>query len=114
MRDYYSYIEAIDCGMNAGVGDAYRDNWLATSWARVGKLMEEGGEAVAELILLTGQNPRKGVDPTAMGRILNELADCVVTAMCAIQHFTQDVNVTEQVVDACFDKCVERARREYK
>ena len=60
---------------------------------RVMKLMEEAGEAAAAYVGLTGQNPRKGVTHT-QDDLLNELADVAITALCAMQHFTQDEAVT--------------------
>ncbi|ACU71833.1 hypothetical protein Caci_2924 [Catenulispora acidiphila DSM 44928] len=56
---------------------------------RVMKLGEEVGEAIAAYIGLTGQNPRKGVTHT-MDDLLKELADVAITALAAMQHFTQD------------------------
>lgn len=60
---------------------------------RVLKLQEEAGEAAAAYIGMTGQNPRKGVTHTQTD-LLNELADVAVTALCAMQHFTQNATVT--------------------
>jgi hypothetical protein len=89
---------------------AYDDQWLdegvaahypplAQDWARVGKIAEEHGEAIAELIAWTGQNPRKGApDTSARDRLLVELADVALTAILAIQHFTKDTAQTCRVV----------------
>jgi NTP pyrophosphatase (non-canonical NTP hydrolase) len=64
---------------------------------RVLKLVEEAGEAAAAYIGMVGQNPRKGVTHT-MDDLLNELADVALTALCAMQHFTQDTAVTRGVL----------------
>ena len=61
------------------------------------KLVEEAGEAAAAYIGMMGQNPRKGVTHTRMD-LLNELADVALTALCAMQHFTQDAAVTRGVL----------------
>jgi NTP pyrophosphatase (non-canonical NTP hydrolase) len=60
---------------------------------RVLKLVEEAGEAAAAYIGMVGQNPRKGVTHT-LDDLLSELADVALTALCAMQHFTQDQEAT--------------------
>lgn len=60
---------------------------------RVMKITEEAGEAVAAYIGMTGQNPRKGVTHTP-DDLAAELADVAITALCALQHFTQNTAVT--------------------
>jgi len=45
------------------------------------------GRAVEAYIGMTGQNPRKGVTHT-QADLDNELADVVITALCALMHFT--------------------------
>jgi NTP pyrophosphatase (non-canonical NTP hydrolase) len=65
---------------------------------RVLKLAEECGEVASAYIGMTGQNPRKGITHTRR-QMLDELADVAVTAMCAIQHFTGNAFVTEQIMD---------------
>jgi hypothetical protein len=64
---------------------------------RVLKLLEESGEAAAAYIGMIGQNPRKGITHT-QADLLNELADVAITALCAIQHFTQNIVVTRGVI----------------
>ena len=76
----------------------YQDQPLAQHWARVAKLAEEAGEAIAELIVWTGQNPRKPADPAAYSRMLHELADAALTGAYAIQHFTGDSRLTMQLL----------------
>lgn len=64
---------------------------------RVLKLVEESGEAAAAYIGMVGQNPRKGVTHTQTD-LLNELADVALTALCAMQHFTQSTAATRGVL----------------
>lgn len=97
-------MEAVDIWLDAGAGQAYQDQPLAQDWARACKLAEEEGESIAELILATGQNPRKPHDPAAAGRLLEELADRAWTAILAIQHFTKSTALTDQVLSDCLAK----------
>jgi hypothetical protein len=80
------------------VSTIYKGQPLAQHWARVAKIQEEAGEAISELIAWTGQNPRKGQDDEAYNRMLRELADTAMTAVYAIQHFTKNVTVTEDIM----------------
>lgn len=57
----------------------------AALWTRVAKVIEEAGEAVAALIGVTGQNPRKGVTHT-INDVRDELLDVAVTALAAVEH----------------------------
>lgn len=66
---------------------------------RVMKIGEEYGEAVQAYIGMRGQNPRKGVTHT-LDQLLDELADVALTALCAIQHFTQNKTTTEEIFRA--------------
>lgn len=94
-------VTRVDEVLDKKVSDIYKEQPLAQDWARVAKITEEAGEAIAELILATGQNPRKGIDAHAHKRLLQELADTAMTAVYAIQHFTKDADVTEQyMIDA--------------
>lgn len=75
---------------------------------RVMKLMEEAGEAAAAYIGVTGQNPRKGVTHK-MDDLLSELADVAITALCAMQHFTQDEAVTRAYLASKVDGIIKRS-----
>jgi hypothetical protein len=97
-------VEAIDRALDEGCSQIYKDQPLAQDLARVFKDKEEQGESIAEMILLTGQNPRKGTDPTAYDRLLKELADRALTGIYAIQHFTKDINETARIIKAAQDK----------
>jgi hypothetical protein len=57
----------------------------AITWARIAKVSEEHGEAVAAFIGATGQNPRKGLTHT-LDDVVEELLDVAVTALGAIEH----------------------------
>lgn len=100
MREWISpeVIRRVDEALDARCSGLYHDQPLAQDWARVCKLAEETGEAVSELILWTGQNPRKGTDLEARSRMLAELADVALGAIYAVQHFTKDVEATRQVI----------------
>lgn len=104
-------IRQVDARLDAGCSGAYHDQPLAQDWARVCKLAEEVGEAISELILWTGQNPRKGADPEARSRMLAELADVALGAIYAIQHFTKDTEATRQVITDAQHKHGTRLRR---
>lgn len=75
---------------------------------RVMKLAEEVGEAVAAYVGVTGQNPRKGVTHT-MDDLLKELADVAITALCAMQHFTQDETATRAYMAAKIGQIIKRS-----
>jgi hypothetical protein len=66
------------------------------------------GRAVAAYIGLTGQNPRKGVTHTSID-LLTELADVAVTALCAIQHFTGNEDVTRGMLASKISQIIKRA-----
>lgn len=66
---------------------------------RVMKVMEELGEATQELVAIYGQNPAK-VRAVNYGKLYSELADVALTAVCAIQHFTQDEDRTMACLEA--------------
>lgn len=92
-------VERVDAELDARVSQKYKDQPLAQHWARVSKVVEECGEAINELIVLTGQNPRKPADPDAITRLLEELADTAMTPIYAIQHFTKDIEMTKAILD---------------
>lgn len=92
-------VEWIDAHLDRDVAARYRDQPLAQDWARCAKVIEEAGEAISELIAITGQNPRKGVYSTEE-KLLDELADTALSGIYAIQHFTKDVGRTLSIVTA--------------
>jgi len=90
--------EAVDCqfqlaGLSSWIDESntHRDP-EAVLWGRVAKLTEESGEAIAALIGLTGQNPRKGVTHTAED-VVAELLDVAITALGAVEHMTGNVGL---------------------
>lgn len=101
-------VSNVDLLLDSGASYQYQTQPLAQDWARVAKIQEEAGEAIAELISLTGQNPRKGIDPQARQRLLQELADTALTGIYAIQHFTKDIWETERIIRAAQDKHINR------
>ena len=90
-------IEAANTWLDAEVADEYKEQPLAQDWARVCKLAEELGETVTALIGYTSQNPRKGTY-SSKDEMLGELADCALTAIYAVQHFTGDAKVTMGII----------------
>lgn len=96
-------IQEIDEWLDSNTAEHYQKNKLALNWTRIIKIEEELGEAVAQYILVTGQNPRKGFGGS-LDKVLDELADVILTAACAIQHFTKDAARTEAVIDRCVGK----------
>lgn len=103
-----------DRWLDGDVAPAYKAQPLAQDWARLCKLKEERGEAVDELILATGQNPRKPHDPAARDRLLQEIADVVVTGLLCIQHFTKDISATDAVLTANLAKLAGRIPERYR
>ena len=97
---YWDAVDEIDTWLDEGVGSLYREQPLAQDWARVSKVAEELGECIAELILHTGQNPRKPQDNEAFGKMLAEMADVVCTGTLAIQHFTKDTRMTRNMIQS--------------
>ena len=91
-------VVEVDYILDKKVSQHYKNQPLAQDWARVSKVIEELGEAINELILSTGQNPRKGFDGNAFDRLLEELADTAMTGIYAIQHFTKDIHRTSAIL----------------
>ena len=98
-RGELAAVEIIDAWLDDKVSPEYKAQPLAQDWARICKETEEKGEAIAELILATGQNPRKGRDPAATARLLEEMADRAWTCILGIQHFTKDAHATGHILD---------------
>lgn len=88
-------------------GNAHRDP-EAQLWGRVAKIAEEHGEAVAALIGMTGQNPRKGVTHTA-DQLVDELLDVAITALGAVEHLTGHRGDAFELLDAKLARVAERA-----
>lgn len=101
-------IEEADLWLDSACSPDYQAQPLAQDWARVGKVIEELGEAITELIAYTGQNPRKGTDLAAREKMLGELADVTVTGTLAIQHFTKSLELTDGYLNASWAKLASR------
>jgi hypothetical protein len=101
-------ITQVDFILDSKCSAPYQEQPYAQHWARVAKIIEEGGEAVSELIIWTGQNPRKPQDDNAYDRMLQELADAALTGIYAIQHFTKDAEQTENILRATQAKHLHR------
>jgi len=102
-------IRQADIWLDSTVSPIYQEQPLAQDWARVAKMTEEIGEAIAELIGFTGQNPRKpktnNGEPDAM---LLEIADAVITGILGIQHFTKDEWTTQMILRSAISKLESR------
>lgn len=100
-------VAMIDDWLDSHVAPGYKEQPLAQDWARVAKASEEAGEAVDALIKMTGQNPRKGMCGTS-AELLGELADVTWTGIFAIQHFTKDTAVTDEVLRVRLARILDR------
>ena len=94
----WNAIRDIDVWLDDQVSDTYKAQPLAQDWARVAKAGEEHGEAIAALIGMTGQNPRKGFTHDR-GDLFKELSDIAATAILAMQHFTKDTAITASILN---------------
>jgi hypothetical protein len=90
-------VAAIDEWLDREVAPEYKDQPLAQDWARVGKVIEELGEAIRALIGYTGQNPRKRVTHSQQ-EMIDELADTAITAILAMEHFTKSPSESRQII----------------
>ena len=106
-----------------GTWDLFGDIGIITQWLnqsnshmlpehdesmRIMKIGEEFGEVIEAYIGYTGQNPRKG-KTHGMADVLAELADVVITALCAIQYETGDAAVTRAVIASKASHIIKRA-----
>jgi hypothetical protein len=117
-------VAMIDSWLDRAVGGWYMDQPLAQDWARLSKIGEELSEALEEMpafmtaqdmrrlneitkalgkaiqdhIGATGQNPRKGTDLQGYNKMLDEIADVVITGILAIQHFTKDAGQSHAII----------------
>jgi hypothetical protein len=104
-------VKAVDDWLDSQVGGAYKDQPMAQDWARITKGTEELGEAIAEFIILTGQNPRKEQDTSGdqVRKFMMEMADAAMTIVYGMQHFTKDAKLTEFYLRKAQDKHMDRA-----
>lgn len=85
---------------------------IANMQRRIGKAQLEAAEAMEELSLLTGENPRKGAHPEARERMLDELGDTAAAALLGIQSQVKDTEVTWAIFVAALAKGLARVPRE--
>lgn len=104
-------ISIIDQWIDNGTSQEFKDNETLALFGRVSKVGEEFGEVMQALIGATGQNPRKGYSHT-IDDITSELADVVLTALCAIQHITKDHVATMAIVENRIRAVMKRANLE--
>lgn len=103
LLQYVDYLIAErDAHLNNEVAGIYPAQPLAQDWARVAKAAEELGEVIGNLILYTGQNPRKRQrrDTATLDDLLGELADTAITAMLGMTHFTKNRALTLDIIEA--------------
>jgi len=105
-------VTAVDTWLDENCGPLYKEQPLAQTWARLTKDQEEKGESIAELILATGQNPRKADQRGSRDRICEELADRAATSVFAIQHLTKDARETLVYFLNAMAKAAGRAERD--
>jgi hypothetical protein len=101
--DMFADIAAINAWIERANGQSEHEDSM-----RIMKIGEEYGEAVAAYIGMTGQNPRKGVTHSKAD-LLAELADVTVTALCAMQHFTGNAEVTRGFLAGKIASIINRA-----
>jgi hypothetical protein len=99
-------LEAVDAHLDEAGPQWAKDCPEANMYRRIGKAQSEATEAMDELSLLTGENPRKGQDPEARDRMLDELGDTAMAALLGIQSQTKNVNATWRI----FLRAVVKAR----
>lgn len=80
----------------------------ARLWGRVAKVCEEAGEAIAALIGVTGQNPRKGVTHTTSD-LRGELLDVAVAALGAVEHLDGNTGTSVAALAEKLDRLTARA-----
>lgn len=94
--------------LSAWVDRANRDRGEALTWHRVAKCAEEAGEALSELLGMTGQNPRKGVY-SDVGKLQEELLDVAVAALGAVEHLHGNTGVSMELLVSKIDRVHARA-----
>lgn len=108
LNEVLESIELVDAWLDDAGPQWAKDCPEANMARRVGKAQLEAAEAMEELALLTGENPRKGRHPEARERMLAELGDTAVAALLGIQSQVKDANVTWLVFLDALDKALSR------
>lgn len=81
-------LAALSDWIDTAPANAARDPEAAT-WGRLAKITEEAGEVIAAFIGATEQNPRKGRTHEGTD-VIKELLDVALTALCAVEHMTNN------------------------
>lgn len=90
-------IIELDKWLDDMVAPLYKEQPLAQDWARLSKIGEELGEAINAFIGVTGQNPRKGTFGSESD-VNDELVDVALTAILCLQHRTQSIIDTQNII----------------
>lgn len=81
---------------------------IAEAYEALAIISIANGKAAAAYIGMTGQNPRKGITHTETD-LLMELADVAITALCAMQHFTRNADITRGMLASKIAAIISRA-----
>lgn len=108
LADVLHVIEAVDAYLDDAGPQWAKDCPEANMQRRIGKAQLEAAEAMEELSLLTGENPRKGRHPEARERMLGELGDTACAALLGIQSVTKDTGATWTVFLEALEKAWSR------
>ena len=100
-------LAAISAWVDDHPANATRDP-EAQLWGRVAKIQEEAGEAIAALIGVTGQNPRKGVTHS-IDDVAAELLDVALTALCAVEHIRGNDGSSTSALDDAVARVLDRS-----
>ena len=111
-------IEVVDAHLDAAAPEVFRlgtpASEIASMHRRVDKAASEAHEAMEELSLLTGENPRKPADPAARGRMLAELGDTAMAALLGIQSQVKDIKLTWVIFTEMAAKAYSRVPDEHR
>lgn len=77
---------------------AWNDHYEVPEMARIMKLSEEVGEAVAEYTGYRGLNPRKGVT-NGVNPLIKELLDVALAALVALATVAPELDIVDQLDD---------------
>lgn len=102
------FITRTDEWLDSDLSPYYAHSATANDQRRIIKIANEFGEVLEAFATWTGENPRKPQDDAGYSHMLDELADVVVTATLAIQHFTKDAAQTNAIVRQCILKIMNR------
>ena len=106
-KELHDDLNRLDQWLDYETTPEYRIQPLAQGWGAIGKIAEELGETVQAFIGATGQNPRKGITHD-IDDVLEELADVVFSALCAMQHLTKDADQVDQILTDKLTRLLER------